>query len=101
MANKVTLTLLADDAEPFLLQAAEEAAKFGAWCDYITAKTYNAPNWGNMELADRKKEWREKFLRAKRIVESFGVDYEQTTEAETLTVNYDYVGGKTKVVKLG
>lgn len=86
----VTLELRADDAEPILRKAAYEAAKFGAWCDYITARTYNPPG----SPAQRKKEWLANFLRAKRIVETFGVEYEPTSEQETLTVGYRYVGGR-------
>lgn len=100
MNTKVSLTLLADDVEPFLRQAAEEAAKYSAWCDHITIKTRNSPSWGRMRLPDAKKEWNAKFLRAKRIVESFGVEYEPTTEAETLTVAYDHIGGKREIMKV-
>lgn len=86
MPNTVTITMLCADAEPFLRTAAEEAAKFGAWIDHITLKTYHAPSRGSLSLADSKVEWRRQFLRAKRIVESFGVEYELTSEEETLTV---------------
>lgn len=92
--KNITLTIRADDAEPILLKAAEDAAKYGAWCDHITIRTYNAPRWRGMKLADAKKEWMAKFLQAKRIVESFGIEYEQTSEPETLTI---YI--PTKVLK--
>lgn len=101
MTTKINLTLQADDAEPFLRESAKAAAKFGAWCDHIGSRTCGRPSWGDMSLVDAKKEWMAKFLRAKRIVESFGVDYEQTSEEKTLTVGYRYVGGKTKIVDLG
>lgn len=99
--NNVALTLRADDAEPFLRKAAEDAAKFGAWCDYITKKTGGNPKSTSESTDDAKKRWLQKFLAAKRIVEAFGVEYEQTSEEETMTINYNYVGGKTKVMDVG
>jgi hypothetical protein len=39
-------------------------------------------------LAEEKKEWLARFLAAKRIVEAFGVEYEPTSEAETMTVHF-------------
>lgn len=89
MKPNVTLTLRADDAEPILRKAAYEAAKFGAFVDYITRKTYNAP--GNYFVMHG--QWQDWFLAAKRIVEAFGIEYEPTSEEETLTVHFDYVGG--------
>lgn len=96
MRKQITLALRADDAEAYLRQAAEDAAKFGAWVDYIGPRTWHGPRWGDRAAA--KKEWQALFLKAKRIVEAFGVEYEQTSEEETLTVDFPHVGGKTKVV---
>jgi len=96
----VSLTLPARDAEPWLRQAAEDAAKLSAWCDHLTRKTLHAPSWGGVSLEDAKKDWRARFVRAKRIVESFGVEYQQTSEAETLTVDYPHVGGKTRIMRV-
>lgn len=85
MTDKVTLTLRADDAEPILREAAFTAAKFSAFCDFLTRNTVGLPcDWNRLD--ERKKEWQVVFLRAKRVVESFGVEYERTTEEETMTV---------------
>lgn len=46
------------------------------------------------QVAQLFKRWQAQFLSAKRIVEAFGVEYEQTSEQETLTLHFDYVGGK-------
>jgi hypothetical protein len=82
----ITLQIRQDDAEPILRQAAMDAAKFGAWLDYITRKTVNQPSaWGNT-FEDRRKEWQEHFLKAKRMVEAFGLEVEPTSEGETLEV---------------
>lgn len=89
----VTLQLRADDAEPILRKAAFDAAKFGAWCDFITRKTWDAP--GTVD-SDRKT-WQQNFLRAKRTVESFGVAYSPTSEEETVSVHYPHrIGGVRK-----
>lgn len=95
---KITLTFEASDIEPILRRAATDAARYSAYVDYFTKRT------GNLPLAFSEKnraEWRAQFLRAKRIVEAFGVEYEQTSEAETLTVGYPWVGGKTRRGELG
>lgn len=95
----VTLELRTDDAEPLLRQAAEDAAKYGALCDYITKRTGNCPQRGFSEtLDDARKRWQAIFLRAKRIVESFGIEYEPTSEEETLTVDFPHEGGTRKVI---
>ena len=93
MTDKVTLTLQVDDAEPILRSAAYDAAKYSALLDYITRKTYDAPD---RPTPDVRELWTKRYLAAKRKVEAFGVDYEPTSEEETLTVHYPYVGGKTK-----
>jgi hypothetical protein len=90
---KIDLTLLDDDAAPILREAAEDAAKFGAWLDYITRKTWQAPSNTGERLDDARKRWQARFLRAKRIVEAFGIEYEATSEQETMTVTYRSVGG--------
>ena len=94
MAQTIALELRPDDAEPILRQAAYDAAKNGALCDYMTERTHDAPIWGRLTVRECRKEWQARFLRAKRIVESFGIDYEPTSEAETLTIWFDYVGGR-------
>jgi hypothetical protein len=85
MTDKVTLTLRADDAEPILREAAREAASYSALCDHMTKRTVGLPCHVK-NIDERKKEWQAAFLRAKRIVESFGVEYDATSEAETLGV---------------
>ena len=84
----VTLTLRAEDAEPILRQAADTAARYGAYLDHITRRTVGSPALylSKTSFDDFRKEWRAKFLAAKRIVEAFGVEHEPTSEAETLTV---------------
>jgi hypothetical protein len=85
MNTKVTVALQADDAEPILRKAAYDAAKYGAWCDHINRRVYNLPVTPTEE---NRKHWQQCFLRAKRTVEGFGVDYEPTSEAETLSVHW-------------
>lgn len=87
MSKTITLALRAEDAEPILRQAAYNAAKYGAWCDFFTRKTVGIP-------AGERPQWTAKFLEAKRVVEAFGVEYEATTEPETMGLYYPYVGGK-------
>jgi len=100
MAKTITLDLRPEDAAPILREAAEEAAKYGAWCDYIDRRTGNCPREYGESLDDARKRWMTKFLRAKRVVEAFGVEYEPTSEEETMTVDHPWVGGKTKVLKI-
>lgn len=101
--NTITITLRGDDAEPILRHAAERAARYGAYCDHITRKCYRLPSGdgSSKPLAERRKGWQEKFVQAKRMVEAFGVEYEQTTEPETMTVDYPWIGGTTKIVDVG
>jgi hypothetical protein len=94
----ITLQLRPDDAEPLLAAAARDAAQFGAWCDYIDQRTVNAPGSGWQNLAADKKKWLAEFLRAKRIVEAFGVEYEPVSEAETLTVYIPMKNEKRKLI---
>jgi hypothetical protein len=84
----ITLELRPADAEPILRDAARDAAMFGALGDYMTKRTMSAPIGFGEPLADARARWAERFLRGKRIVEAFGVDYEPTSEAETLTVHW-------------
>jgi len=94
MSNKhITLELRPEDAEPILREAAEDAAKFGAWCDYLTPRTWNAPYRVD---DDERKRWHGKFVRAKRIVEAFGLEHEATSEGETLTIDYPMKNEKRK-----
>jgi len=83
--QSITLELRTEDAEPILREAAELAARYGAWLDYVTPRTWNFSLGVNDEV---RKRWHEKFTRAKRIVEAFGIDHEATSEEETLTVSY-------------
>lgn len=100
MATFIKLTLRSDDAEPILRKAAYEAARNGALSDHMTLKTHDAPTGFNESFIHARARWLADFLSAKRIVEAFGVEYEQTSEPETLTVWHDYVGGKRKVRNL-
>lgn len=101
MQRTINITLRADDAEPILRQAAYDAAKFGALCDHMTAKTHDAPTITGETIADARRRWSALFLRAKRIVEAFGTEYEPTSEQETLTLWFDYIGGKTRTTEMG
>ena len=100
MPNPITITLRAEDAEPFLREEARKAAFYGALGDYITKRTWDTP--GGRSLADDRQCWQREFLRAKRIVESFGVEYEPTSEEETMTVQFPMKNEKrTPVVVAG
>lgn len=103
MSRTVMLALRADDAEPVLWQAAKDAAYYGALVDFIDRRAVNSP-W-HMESGEsleyRRKAWQQRFLRAKRTVESFGVDYEQTTEAETLGTYIPHKTLKSHLVEVG
>ncbi len=94
MAKLVTISLEARDARPILDRAAYEAARYGSLVDYITLQTWNAPGSGS--IADLKVEWRRKFLAAKRVVESFGVEYVAVSEEDTVNPrgHVPYIGGK-------
>ena len=96
-AKTVTITLRVEDVESWLRQNAGEAAKYGALCDYITRRTYNVRYRGYGEsLDDSKQRWQRLFLKSKRIVESFGVEYEPTSEQETLGVHIPMKNEKRK-----
>jgi hypothetical protein len=82
----VTITLHVDDAEVMLREAAYEAAKFGALCDYATRRTSSTPRKFKESLEDAMARWRERFIRGKRVVEAFGLEYERTSEEETMTM---------------
>lgn len=90
----VTVTLKVADAEPILRKAAEDAAKFGGWYDYIDRRTYNSPSRTGEPHDKARKRWREQYLAAKRIVAAFGIEAEETSEEEALTVYHPYKGGK-------
>lgn len=101
MTKTIRLALQADDAQPILWEAARTAAEFGALLDHVTRKTGGVRHRGHSEtFDDARKRWHQRFAKAKRMVEAFGVDYEPTSEAETLTVDYRWVGGTTKVVRI-
>src|SRR5690606_4802745 len=75
--------------ESVLREAAYKAALYGALTDYITRRTGNRPSWnGAKTFEEARAAWRRQFARAKALVECFGVDYEPTSEAETLTIDY-------------
>lgn len=99
MRKQIALSLRVDDAEPILRQAAYDAAKFGAWCDYFDRRTVMRPQSSEpIEVA--KKNWLAAFLSAKRIVEAFGVEYEPTSEEETLGVYIPIKVVKSHTVKI-
>ena len=98
----VDLKMRVEDAEPILRTAAFDAARYSAFCDYITPRTYNPPAaHSGRSLADQKKIWRDRFLKAKRMVEAFGVEYEMTTEQEAMTVHIPMKNEKRTLVKVG
>lgn len=91
--KNTTLTLPIEDAEPILRKAAYEAARFGGFLDYIGRKTYlprgmPGPHGDGYDAS--RQIWQARFLKAKRMVEAFGVEYEQTTEPEALGTTYPY-----------
>lgn len=102
MANVVKITLQVRDARPILWQAARDAAYYGSLTDYITLRTWNAPG-ARKPIADLKVDWRRKFLAAKRVVNSFGVDYFAVSEEDTVNPkgHVPYVGGRVKKLRLG
>lgn len=83
---KVTVTIPIEAAEKMLREAAKAAALYGALVDHMTRKTSNRP--GPQSFDEARKQWAREFLRAKKIVECFGLEYEPTSEAEALTVTY-------------
>jgi hypothetical protein len=97
----VTVTLTLDDAEPILLRAAEDAAKFGGWLDYVTRRTYNAPTGHGETLDAARKRWQPRYAAARRVVRAFGIDPEETSEEEALTITHPYKGGKRVPVNVG
>lgn len=84
--NRITLQVLPDDIEHVLRTEAYNAAKYSAFVDYFGPRTYEAPTIQGETIADAKVRWQAWFLRAKRIVEAFGVEVELTSEQETMTV---------------
>ena len=104
MSKTIALALRADDAEPILRDNAERAARYGALLDHVTRKTENAPGRrynGDENYDAIRREWQEAFSRAKRIVESFGVEIEPIGEAEALTVRYPDIVLKSHLSKIG
>jgi hypothetical protein len=101
MNKTITLELRVEDAEPILRAAAKEAAEFGGLLDHVTRKTGGIRHQLFREkFDDARKRWHQRFAKAKRMVEAFGVEYEPTSEAETLTVDYRWIGGTTKVKRI-
>lgn len=87
----ITLSLRAEDAEPILRKEAYDAAKYGSMVDHIPRKCWNHPKGYGVDHDKQKAIWSERFLRSKRIVESFGIDYEPVSEAETITLRYEEI----------
>jgi hypothetical protein len=94
----VTVTIPVDDAERVLREAAKKAAQYGALVDYVTRRTGGSVPWcgHRMRFEDARAEWKRRFLKAKATVECFGVEYEPTSEGETLTVGFEH---KTKAMR--
>lgn len=97
--KEVTVKLPIDYAEKVLRDAAYKAAYFGSLLDYMTRRTKQRPGPG-YTLDEGRIAWKEGYLSAKRVVQAFGVEYEPVSEQETLTVTYEYKGGKTKRVMI-
>lgn len=99
----ITLTLRTDDAEPILRNAAFAAARYGGFLDHFTRKTVDMPNVyytrGGYDVV--REEWTKNFLAAKRIVEAFGIEYEPTSEEETLTIYIPHKVLKSHLVNAG
>lgn len=100
MSSTVTVALQADDIEPWLRQAADDAARYSSLADHIGRATYHAPLGHGESYEDARARWQRAFLKARRIVQAFGVDYEPVSEEETLTITFDEIGGRTKVMRL-
>jgi hypothetical protein len=87
---KITVTIPIEEAERVLRDAAKSAALYGAYVDYITRRTGCPPAWGGPKtFEDARKQWQARFLKAKATVECFGVEYEPTSEPETLTIGFE------------
>lgn len=86
----IRLELSIGDAEPILRQHAELAAMYSGLLDYITRRTGNDPRHTGESLDEARERWRKVFLRCKRVVELFGVEFSPTSEAEALTVDHPY-----------
>lgn len=84
----VRLELMPEDAEPILRKAAYDAARYGAYVDHLTRRTHNPPSRNGRSFDECRAEYSDRFRRAKRIINAFGVEHEVTSEAETLTVEY-------------
>jgi hypothetical protein len=85
----VSVALPIEAAERILREAAKDAAYYGALVDHVTRAAGNRP--GSLKgktFDDARAEWRRDYLEAKRLVEAFGVEVEQTSEAETIGVGY-------------
>ncbi len=96
----VTLELRVEDAEPILRKDAYEAAKYSAWLDHITKRTVSSPCSTSRDFDADRKDWNLKFLSNKRLVESFGIDYEILSEQEVLGVYIPEKVLKSRIVKL-
>jgi len=86
----VTVTIPADEAERVLREAARAAALYGAMVDYITRRTDMMPTWnGAKSFVEARADWQRRFLKAKATVECFGIEYEPTSESETMTIGFE------------
>jgi len=92
MTHKIRLQLDPADAELILRSAATEAAKYGGLLAHVTEHTFLAPRDPGVSYEAARDGWRARFIRAKHTVEAFGVTFEPTSEAETLTVHFDLIG---------
>ncbi len=102
--STVTITLRRDDAAPILREAANDAAHYGAMLDYVTRRTVDVSgrtyagqiHWYTGKRTvdnfdELRKEWRDKWLRAKRIVEAFGVEPSGVSEEEAIGIQYGWL----------
>lgn len=97
----ITLTLDLDAAEKILREAAQWAAFYSSCLDFITRKTYNTPQRTGETLEAARERWHTFFVKHKRMVEAFGVEFSPVSEAETITIGYPYTkGGKRERVKV-
>lgn len=97
MKKTVTIELPVEEAESILRSHAGIAARFGAYLDYITRRTYQMPGPEYTAFDDRRKIWNEKYLGSLRVVRAFGIEPERTSEEETLTVHIPMKNEKRKL----
>lgn len=96
----ITIELQTEDAEPILREAAKDAARWGSLADNITRNTYDYPRGHSERFDDARERYRTKFIKAKRVVEAFGVEVDQPSEGETMTVYEPDIVTKSHLVKV-